>query len=68
MVERPSAETLRPMFTKDHIIVLIIGAGGAGKSTLACEIARWALADNQRAIGATSNDSRFCRRRNNEPC
>jgi hypothetical protein len=44
VIDRPSTETLRPIFTRDRAIVSIIGAGGIGKSTLACAMARWAFA------------------------
>jgi hypothetical protein len=44
VIDRPSAETLRPMFDYERAIVSIIGAGGTGKSTLACAMARWAFA------------------------
>jgi hypothetical protein len=46
MIERPNAETLRPLFAKDRAVISIIGGGGSGKSTLACALARWALAEN----------------------
>jgi hypothetical protein len=44
LIERPTADTLRPMFARDRAVVSIVGAGGTGKSTLACAIARWAFA------------------------
>jgi hypothetical protein len=44
VIERPSPETIRPIFGRDRVIVSIIGAGGIGKSTLACAMARRAFA------------------------
>jgi hypothetical protein len=46
VIERPAPETLRPLFDRDRAIVSIVGAGGIGKSTLACAIARWALSSD----------------------
>lgn len=46
MLERPSAETLKEYFTPQRAVVAIVGAGGGGKSTLACALARWAVADD----------------------
>jgi hypothetical protein len=46
IIERPNAEALRPIFAKDRTVVAIVGAGGTGKSTLACALARWALAED----------------------
>jgi hypothetical protein len=43
VIDRPRPETLRPIFARDRAIVSIVGAGGIGKSTLACAMARWAL-------------------------
>lgn len=44
LIERPSPETLRPIFDGVRTIIAIIGTGGSGKSTLACALARWAIA------------------------
>jgi hypothetical protein len=43
VIDKPSSETLRPLFARDRAIVSIVGAGGIGKSTSACAMARWAL-------------------------
>jgi hypothetical protein len=37
---------LRPAFSKERTVISIIGGGGSGKSTMACAIARWAIADD----------------------
>jgi hypothetical protein len=36
---------LRPTFEKPRACLLIWGEGGAGKTSLACQVARWAMAD-----------------------
>jgi photosystem II stability/assembly factor-like uncharacterized protein len=46
LIERPSAGALRPMFARDRAVVSIVGPGGTGKSTLACALARWAIAND----------------------
>lgn len=38
------AATLRPCFQQSRLCILISGEGGAGKTSLACQIARWGLA------------------------
>ncbi|MGL5065382.1 MAG: HEAT repeat domain-containing protein [Microcoleus sp.] len=38
-------DDLRPTFAKQRSCLLIWGEGGAGKTTTACQIARWAMAD-----------------------
>jgi formylglycine-generating enzyme required for sulfatase activity/HEAT repeat protein len=38
------AVTLRPCFQQSRLCLLISGEGGAGKTSLACQIARWGLA------------------------
>ncbi len=38
---------LRPKFHKKRVCLLIWGEGGIGKTSLACQIAKWALADNK---------------------
>jgi hypothetical protein len=40
-----TAEHLRPTFEKPRACLLIWGEGGAGKTSLACQVARWAMAD-----------------------
>jgi HEAT repeat protein len=40
-----TAEHLRPMFSKNRVCLLICGEGGAGKTSLACQVARCAMAD-----------------------
>jgi photosystem II stability/assembly factor-like uncharacterized protein len=46
VIDKPSPETLRSLFARDRAIISIIGAGGIGKSTLACAMARWALSSD----------------------
>ncbi|WNZ21908.1 SUMF1/EgtB/PvdO family nonheme iron enzyme [Leptolyngbya sp. NK1-12] len=36
-------QTLRPCFQQSRLCLLITGEGGAGKTSLACQIARWGL-------------------------
>ena len=43
LIERPNAETLRHLFSRERTVVGIIGGGGSGKSTLGCALARWAI-------------------------
>ncbi|MES1244738.1 MAG: hypothetical protein ABUT39_24235 [Acidobacteriota bacterium] len=42
----PMPPALRDLFAAPCAVVAILGEGGTGKSTLACQIARWALADD----------------------
>jgi hypothetical protein len=44
MIDRPTALTLRDLFKPQRAVVPIVGVPGTGKSTLACAIARWAIA------------------------
>lgn len=44
MMDRPSAERLRILFARSRTVVPIVGGAGTGKSTLACALARWAIA------------------------
>jgi len=41
-----AAEHLRPTFDRQRACLLVWGEGGAGKTTLACQMASWALADD----------------------
>ncbi|AFY53110.1 PBS lyase HEAT-like repeat protein,HEAT repeat protein [Rivularia sp. PCC 7116] len=43
-----SAENLRPTFNKQRTCLLINGEGGIGKTSLACQIARWAMAEDEK--------------------
>lgn len=38
-----TAEHLKPIFSQNRAFMLIHGEGGVGKTTLACQIARWAM-------------------------
>jgi HEAT repeat protein len=38
-----TAKTLTPIFSKSRICMLIWGEGGSGKTSLACQIGRWAM-------------------------
>jgi HEAT repeat protein len=44
-VASPVPATFQPLFSADRTTVLIIGEGGAGKTTLACQFARWSASD-----------------------
>jgi hypothetical protein len=46
VIERPSAEALRPIFARNRAVISIVGPGGTGKSMLACALARWAIAND----------------------
>jgi HEAT repeat protein len=46
MCEGPSAALLQPIFDKKKVTLLIAGEGGAGKTSLACQMAAWAMADD----------------------
>lgn len=41
-----TAKDLRSVFDRNRGCLLIWGEGGAGKTSLACQIARWAMAEN----------------------
>jgi len=41
-----SASALQPIFDKRKVTLLIAGEGGAGKTSLACQMATWAMADD----------------------
>jgi HEAT repeat protein len=45
MRESISAAALQPIFDKKKATLLIAGEGGAGKTSLACQMATWAMAD-----------------------
>ena len=51
-VSRLSAADLRPSFEKDRNCVLICGEGGAGKTSLACEICNWAMSESEERLTA----------------
>ena len=42
-----SANDLKAVFFKRNTRLLIVGEGGVGKTSLACQIAKWAMADNK---------------------
>ena len=42
-----TAENLRPTFNKQRTCLLINGEGGVGKTSLACQIASWAMAEEK---------------------
>ena len=46
IVERPDAPLLQPTFSRARAVLCIVGGGGCGKSTLACAISKWAMADD----------------------
>jgi hypothetical protein len=46
VIETPEPVNLREPFERKRSVVAIVGEGEAGKSTLACAIARWAMSDD----------------------
>ncbi|MFQ4141498.1 PBS lyase [Chlorogloeopsis sp. ULAP02] len=42
-----TAKDLQPIFNQKRITLLIWGEGGAGKTSLACHLAQWAMSDNE---------------------
>jgi photosystem II stability/assembly factor-like uncharacterized protein len=44
-IDQPGPTSFQAIFRNERAIVSIIGGGGSGKTTLACALARWALAD-----------------------
>jgi photosystem II stability/assembly factor-like uncharacterized protein len=44
-LSEPKAADLAPLLERPRAVLAILGEGGAGKSALACQLARWALAD-----------------------
>jgi hypothetical protein len=45
VIPQLTAEQLRPTFNKNRACLLIWGEGGVGKTSLAYQVARWAMAD-----------------------
>jgi len=46
MCDSPSAAQLQPIFAKKKkLTALLVGEGGAGKTSLACQMANWAMSD-----------------------
>lgn len=48
MCERLSAAAFQPLFERRRLTVLIAGEGGTGKTSLACQMGAWAMADEPR--------------------
>ena len=44
LLAEPSGQDLRDVFGKKRFCLLVTGEGGAGKTSLACQIARWGMA------------------------
>ena len=44
MIDQPSGSTLQSLFATSRVVIPIVGGPGTGKSTLACALARWAIA------------------------
>jgi hypothetical protein len=42
-ISQLSGEDLKPTFQKRPAVLLIVGEGGAGKTSLACQVAQWGL-------------------------
>jgi HEAT repeat protein len=40
-------QSLRPTFSKNRTCLLLLGEGGSGKTSLACQLARWGMADSK---------------------
>ncbi|MBW4632895.1 MAG: HEAT repeat domain-containing protein [Iphinoe sp. HA4291-MV1] len=55
-------ENLRPTFEKKRSCLVIWGEGGVGKTSLACQIARWAMLPKGAAQGANAEtkEQRLC--------
>jgi RecA/RadA recombinase len=49
LIEKPDPESIGPFFSPRRALVELVGPGGAGKTTLAVQIARWALAGREQA-------------------
>ncbi len=41
----PEPRTFRATFSRDKVCLLVRGEGGVGKTSLACQLARWALSE-----------------------
>jgi hypothetical protein len=44
-IDQPMPARFQGIFQRDRSVVSIVGGGGSGKTTLACALARWAIAD-----------------------
>jgi photosystem II stability/assembly factor-like uncharacterized protein len=49
LIEKPDPVSIQPFFSPRRALVELAGPGGAGKTTLAIQIARWALAGREQA-------------------
>ena len=47
VIADPTGEHLRSTFATKRCCLLIWGEGGAGKTSLACQMARWAMAEHE---------------------
>src|SRR5205823_3756101 len=53
VIANPTATDLKPHFKRERNLILVSAEGGGGKTSLACQLARWAMddVDNQALLG-----------------
>jgi len=55
-----TAAHLQPTFGKNRVCLLIWGEGGAGKTSLACQVARWAMLEDPPCASVSSTSCYLC--------